>query len=71
MQQEFSYQQPGLLRRTTARGDDGEWLVIELWSSEDAADRSDTRSRDDAVAQKFAALIDQSTVWTARYAERG
>ena len=31
MQQEFAYQQYGLLRRTTARGRDGDWIVVTLW----------------------------------------
>src|SRR5262245_44247260 len=30
LQTEFAYQQPGLLRRTTATGDDG-WIVVDLW----------------------------------------
>jgi len=31
VQEDFAYQQPGLLRRTTARADDDSWLVIDLW----------------------------------------
>ena len=36
LQTEFAYQQPGLVRRTTARGVDaqaGEWVVIDLWAT--------------------------------------
>ena len=33
-QQEVAYQQPGLLRRTTARADDGEWIVITIWDGD-------------------------------------
>ncbi len=32
-QTEFLYMQPGLLRRTTARAMDGEWLVVTLWAT--------------------------------------
>jgi heme-degrading monooxygenase HmoA len=44
----FAYQQPGFLRRTLGRHDDGRWLVLTIWSDPDAAsaaerafDRSD------------------------------
>ncbi|HXQ74976.1 MAG TPA: hypothetical protein VN791_00670 [Acidimicrobiales bacterium] len=37
VQSDFAYQQPGLLRRTTARGADGGWIVIDLWRSDAAA----------------------------------
>jgi hypothetical protein len=33
LQTEFVYHQPGLVRRTTARNDDGEWFVVTLWHS--------------------------------------
>src|SRR4051794_35326789 len=32
------YAQPGLVRATTARGDNGEWIVIVLWASPGDAD---------------------------------
>jgi hypothetical protein len=34
----FLYQQPGLARATTARGDDGEWLIAVLWADDASAD---------------------------------
>lgn len=37
-QEEFAYQQKGLLRRTTARSEDGTWLVMNLWDSRESAD---------------------------------
>ena len=40
LQAEFAYQQPGLMRRTTARATDGEWVVIDPWRSEADADRT-------------------------------
>lgn len=36
-QEDFAYQQKGMLRRTTARSDDGTWLVMTLWDSEVSA----------------------------------
>jgi hypothetical protein len=38
VQTEFAYQQPGLVRRTTAKAADGEWAVITVWSSAAHAD---------------------------------
>ena len=29
--QEVAYRQRGIVRRTTARGDDGEWCVVTFW----------------------------------------
>lgn len=37
LQRDFAYQQPGLLRRTVARGEGRSWIVIDLWSSDGAA----------------------------------
>ena len=69
LQEEFAYQQPGLLRRTTARGDGGGWIVIDLWRSAADADACDVRWEHDPVTQGFMALLDRSTVSTERYQE--
>jgi hypothetical protein len=36
-QQSVAYHRPGLLRRTTARADDGEWVVLAIWDSPERA----------------------------------
>jgi hypothetical protein len=69
VQEEFAYQQPGMLRRTTARGDDGSWIVVDVWRSAEDADACDARWEQDPVTQQFMALIDRSSVGTERYAE--
>lgn len=69
VQTEFAYHQPGLLRRTTARGEGGEWIVVDLWASVEAADAADRRWAEDAVAQGFMAYVDGDSVRTARYLE--
>ena len=69
VQQEFAYHQPGLLRRTTARGDDGGWIVIDLWRSAADADACDVRWEHDEVTQAFMGLLDRSSVRTERYQE--
>jgi hypothetical protein len=71
LQEDFASQQPGLLRRTTARGADGNWIVIDLWRSAADADACDRRWDRDPVTQAFMALLDRSTVTTERYTELG
>ena len=34
---QFLYQQPGFVRATTARGRDGEWILIVVWGDEEHA----------------------------------
>jgi hypothetical protein len=70
MQQQFAHLQPGLVRRTTARGDGGEtakWLVLTFWYSAETADRAASAAAADECAQTFRALIDESTIETRRY----
>lgn len=69
LQEEFAYQQPGLLRRTTARAEDGGWVVIDLWRSAADADACATRWERDPVAQAFMAMLDRSTVAVERFQE--
>jgi hypothetical protein len=67
VQTEFLYQQPGLVRRTTARDGDGNWIVIAHWRSAAEADAAATRAERDDVASTFAALVDVTTLTTRRY----
>ena len=62
VQKEFFYMQRGLVRRTTARGLGGEWLVLTFWDSV-----ADAESAAGAVPEDFTALIDRSTYRTTRY----
>jgi hypothetical protein len=71
VQEDFAYQQPGLLRRTTARGADGSWIVIDLWRSAADADACDARWERDPLAQAFMALIDRQSVTVERYQPLG
>jgi hypothetical protein len=57
-QTDVYYQHPGVVRRTTARGEDGEWLVTVLWGSPDDV-APPTPDLD--------ALVDPASVRTARY----
>lgn len=67
LQTEFAYQQPGLLRRTTTRGQNGEWLVIDHWRTDRDADACAERWDQDPIAQSFMDLIDRSSVRVQRF----
>ncbi len=67
VQTSFAYLQPGLVRRTTARGEGGEWLVVTLWSSAPDAEAAASRSDQDPAARAFWALVDRASVTTRRY----
>ena len=36
-QEDVAYQTPGLARRTVGRGDDGSWVDVRLWSSDEVS----------------------------------
>jgi hypothetical protein len=67
LQTEFAYQQPGLLRRTSARGVDGEWLVIDHWRTDADADACAERWDQDEVAGAFMRLVDESSLRVQRF----
>ncbi len=67
VQTEFAYQQPGLLRRTTARGRDGWWAVIDLWNRDADADRAGERWGQDAVTEAFTRLVDGASLTSERF----
>jgi hypothetical protein len=67
LQTEFAYQQRGLLRRTTARSTDGEWLVIDHWQTAADADACSERWDHDSIAQQFMSLVDSGSVRVQRF----
>jgi hypothetical protein len=67
VQSDFAYGRPGLLRRTTARGADGAWIVIDLWRSAADADATEARWGRDPVTAAFMSFVDAATVETERY----
>jgi heme-degrading monooxygenase HmoA len=68
-QEEFVYQQPGLTRRTTARGERGDWIVITMWRSAADADACDAQAEHDEVTRAFRVLLDSSSLSVERYQE--
>src|SRR3954454_10021737 len=67
VQTEFIPRHRGLMRRTTARGADGEGACIVLWGSAADADASAGLAKDHPVTKAFDALLDRSTVQRRRY----
>ena len=58
-QTEVAYHQPGIARRTLARGADGECLVVTHWCTVEQAD----------AAPEMTDLVDLDTVVVRRYEE--
>ena len=69
VQGEFAYHQPGLMRRTTARAPEGEWVIVDLWRSAEDADRCDAVWGQDLVTADFMTFVDAPTVRSSRYFE--
>jgi hypothetical protein len=67
VQLELMLHHTGLLRRTTARNAEGDWVVMTLWESPEYADASAlvARGHEDLVA--FESLTDQGTARLERY----
>ena len=68
VQEEILPDKPGFLRRTTARNDDGEWIVVVLWSTEEEALAASAATEGDPVMAAFSAALDIGTVHHRRYA---
>ena len=68
VQTELVPNQTGFLRRTTARSDDGEWLVLTLWASAGEADASAAASVEHPAGMAFVASVDGATAEERRYA---
>lgn len=63
----YAYSQPGLVRRTTARADDGNWIVVTLWESLDAAEASSATQAGDPSVEAFDAHVDATTLRSKRF----
>jgi heme-degrading monooxygenase HmoA len=64
---EHVMRQPGFLSRETARGDNGEWLVVVHWTSSSAADASMASFASAPATSDFMAVIDGSSMSMKRY----
>jgi len=57
VQVEFAYQQPGLVRRTLGRHDDGRWLALTIWTDSESALAAHERFVETDVGREFAAAV--------------
>ena len=71
VQAEFSYQQPGIVRRTIASADDGKWLIQTIWDNEDAAVAATEAFYASNLGNDFVALIDVDTIDLQNYTPAG
>lgn len=62
VQANFAYQQPGLARRTTGRNDRGRWLVLQVWTNEEAAAAARTAIEASELGAEFTSMIDPDSV---------
>jgi hypothetical protein len=70
LQAEFAYQQPGMMRRTTARSDNN-WIVLDLWDTEEHAEACSQKWDGDPIAAEFMSFVDGATVRSKRYEDLG
>lgn len=67
VQTRVAYQQPGLVRRTLARGDGRSWLVLTIWASSEAADRAHRAASGVPEVQAMMAFVDESSIERRRF----
>ena len=67
VQTEVAYQQPGLLRRTTGRNDEGRWLILQVWASSAAATAGRVAIERSTVGADLHAMIDSDSVHVERF----
>lgn len=67
VQTEFFYVRTGIVRRTTARAPDGQWLVVTLWWSEEEAEAAAEAARLDPVHTAFMAHVDPESYTAKRF----
>lgn len=67
VQQSVAYQQPGLMRRTLARGDGRSWLVLTVWNSGEAADAGHRAAAATPEVEAMLAFVDRSSVQRRRF----
>ncbi len=67
VQNEFFYAQPGIVRRTTARGVGSEWLVVTFWGSLEEAEKATASGATDHIHAAYMAQIDRDSYTVKRF----
>lgn len=68
---DFAMHQYGIVRRTTARSDDGEWLVVQLWYDLASAEAAEQAAATHPATAALHALADPASLRTRRYEDLG
>ncbi|HUP84023.1 MAG TPA: hypothetical protein VM143_00010 [Acidimicrobiales bacterium] len=63
----FHHLQPGMMRRTTAKGEADDWLVLILWRDAEAAAAAEVAGESSMPLQEFWAHVDRSSVEVRRF----
>jgi hypothetical protein len=66
-QESFFYAHAGMQRRTTACAQDGEWLVITNWATEEDGDAAERSSRFPQDFADVAAMVELSSINRKRF----
>ena len=69
VQTEFIPNLPGFVRRTTARGSEGDWLVVTLWRTEADADGAAALEDGHDAVNAFVSFVDANSIARARFTE--
>ena len=69
IQVEFAYQQPGIIRRTLGRHDDGRWLALTIWADAESAAVAQRVFDESDLGSEFAALVTDTVVERFRGAD--
>mgnify|MGYP001813111826 FL=1 len=69
IQVEFAYQQPGIIRRTLGRHDDGRWLALTIWTDPESALAAREFFGETDLGREFAALVTDVVVERFRGAD--
>lgn len=67
VQVEVAYHQPGLLRRSLGRHDDGRWLVLQVWATRDDAEAGRAALDASPFGARFLALLEPGSVVVERF----
>lgn len=69
IQVEFAYQQPGIIRRTLGRHDDGRWLAFTIWADPESASAAQQAFDESDLGREFAAMATDVAVERFRGAD--
>lgn len=63
----FTYQQPGIIRRTAAKDDGGQWLVVEIWDSPESEQSSFQSWQSSPIADAYLGFINSDSIAVRQY----